>query len=270
MDIDGTLIDAHHLLPSANRCALRRAQAQGIYLVLVTGRSIETTRMVIPAHWPFSHLVFSTGAGAANWPQGLLLHENHFAANEAQAILQCLLDHNLSFSVHAPIPDSHIFLYHQGLYLSTTDFNHRLQTYHHHATPLPTPPTPLPWCPSLFLSIIPHDLALYQQIATLLTPYGQLTRTTSPFDHRSIWIELYPKGVSKASGLLWLTQRLQVPREGVAVIGNDYNDLPMLEAFPTAFIMADGHPDLQQHFRQVAPCRLAGLAEAINLCLASR
>lgn len=269
-DIDGTLIDAQHQLPAANRYALLRAKAAGLHLALVTGRSMETARMVVTAQWPFTHLVFSTGAGVATWPSLTLLHEVHFNPTTARSILQLLLAHHLSFTVHAPIPDSHLFLYHQADYLANTDFNHRLQTYRQHATPLPHDPATLPWPPSLFLTTIPPSPDLYQQVAQMLMPYGQVTRTTSPIDHRSIWVELYPEGVSKASGLLWLTKKLGIPPEGVAVIGNDYNDLPMLKAFPAAFIIADGHPDLQQHFQQVAPCKLGGLAEAIYRCLGGR
>ncbi|PSW14503.1 hypothetical protein C9J01_08710 [Photobacterium rosenbergii] len=45
------------------------------------------------------------------------------------------------------------------------------------------------------------------------------------------YINIVPKGISKASGLELVMQHANISRSNVTVIGDDYNDIPMLEAF---------------------------------------
>ncbi len=47
IDLDGTLLDAQHALPTANRAALHRAHAAGLRVVLCTGRSFTETRPIL-------------------------------------------------------------------------------------------------------------------------------------------------------------------------------------------------------------------------------
>lgn len=45
------------------------------------------------------------------------------------------------------------------------------------------------------------------------------------------YINIVPKGISKASGLEFVIEHAQLKKENVAVIGDDLNDIPMLEKF---------------------------------------
>lgn len=45
------------------------------------------------------------------------------------------------------------------------------------------------------------------------------------------YINIVPKGISKASGIERVMQHANISRSNVAVVGDDYNDIPMLEAF---------------------------------------
>lgn len=47
IDLDGTLLDAEHTLPAANRAALHRAHQAGVRIVLCTGRAFTETRPVL-------------------------------------------------------------------------------------------------------------------------------------------------------------------------------------------------------------------------------
>jgi len=46
MDIDGTLLDSRHELPSANREAIAEAHARGIDIMLVTGRRFDFAKLI--------------------------------------------------------------------------------------------------------------------------------------------------------------------------------------------------------------------------------
>ncbi len=47
IDLDGTLLDSQHRVPEANRAALHRAHAAGMRVVLCTGRSYPETRPIL-------------------------------------------------------------------------------------------------------------------------------------------------------------------------------------------------------------------------------
>jgi Cof subfamily protein (haloacid dehalogenase superfamily) len=62
VDVDGTLLDSRHQLPPANRDELRRVHAQGVQVVLATGRMPELIEDLLEELGIGVHLVCSNGA----------------------------------------------------------------------------------------------------------------------------------------------------------------------------------------------------------------
>ncbi len=56
--------------------------------------------------------------------------------------------------------------------------------------------------------------------------------------------ELVPKGHSKASGIDFLIEHLNINKENTFAFGDSNNDLSMLENVPTSIVMGNGNPDL--------------------------
>lgn len=101
---------------------------------------------------------------------------------------------------------------------------------------------------SQFIVTIPPDLDLFRSIECEIAPLAQVIRATSPFDQRSIWIEIFPKGVSKGNAVRQLCDILGIAYRHVATVGNDYNDLSMLEAFSRSFVVENAPRDLRLQF----------------------
>jgi hydroxymethylpyrimidine pyrophosphatase-like HAD family hydrolase len=89
-------------------------------------------------------------------------------------------------------------------------------------------------------------------------------RTTSPLDGRSTWIELFPAGVSKSLTADWLAAELGIPRTHTLSVGNDFNDLDLLEWAQTRFVVANAAAELRERFPAVASNDGGGVAEAIE------
>jgi hydroxymethylpyrimidine pyrophosphatase-like HAD family hydrolase len=60
------------------------------------------------------------------------------------------------------------------------------------------------------------------------------------------WLDIAPKGVSKATGLAKVAERLRVPREEVLAIGDGNNDVEMLGWAGRGVAMGQATPDIQQ------------------------
>jgi len=88
--------------------------------------------------------------------------------------------------------------------------------------------------------------------------------SSSPLDHRSRWIEIFPKGANKGSGIAWLADRLAVDPEKVMVVGNDFNDLHMLEWASHSYVVKNAPEALRKLFPNVAACDEAGFTEAFE------
>lgn len=264
-DVDGTLLDGNLQIHESNLRALDALGRRGVVRVVATGRSVETARRVLPGVLPFDYLVFSSGAGICSWPDGNLLHENHMSPADARIVLSILRSESLSFMAQRPIPHNHQFFYEAGAAHLQGDFYARLEAYKELACPLRQANEDFREGLSQFIITIPEDESLFQRLRGLFEKKVEVIRATSPFDGRSIWMELFPKGVSKGNGIEWLCDKLGVAREAVGVVGNDYNDLSMLRQFARrAYVVENSPQELREKFKVVASCEAGGMAQAAS------
>ncbi|TDV50994.1 HAD family hydrolase [Actinophytocola oryzae] len=78
-------------------------------------------------------------------------------------------------------------------------------------------------------------------------------------------IEISPAGVTKASGLAWVCEKLDVPAEKVVAFGDMPNDLPMLAWAGHGVAMANAHADLLAVADEVtAPNSEDGVAQVLE------
>ncbi|MCT2534384.1 HAD family hydrolase [Aquibacillus koreensis] len=64
-------------------------------------------------------------------------------------------------------------------------------------------------------------------------------------------VDIVPKGISKADGLSHLMKHLDMAPDEIAVIGDSFNDVPMLEMTPYSYAMSTAHPDVQKKASKV-------------------
>lgn len=67
------------------------------------------------------------------------------------------------------------------------------------------------------------------------------------------YFEILPKNVSKGNAVLQLLDRLQIPKEAAAAVGDHMNDLSMLSQVGKAFAVANAHPTTIQTADYVIP-----------------
>ncbi len=60
------------------------------------------------------------------------------------------------------------------------------------------------------------------------------------------YINIVPKGISKASGIEFIMKHTQLEHSQVSVIGDDFNDIPMIQAFH-GFAVPNATPTLIEH-----------------------
>lgn len=80
-------------------------------------------------------------------------------------------------------------------------------------------------------------------------------------------VEALPAGVSKAGAVEFLAERYKIPRERVAAIGDQLNDLPMIRAAGGGFAVQNAQEELRKIATVVSSCEEDGVAEAINIAM---
>lgn len=267
IDLDGTLLNSNSELSPESLDALHLCKQRSVLRVIATGRSVETALRVLDPDAPIDYLIFSSGAGTYLWDEQRLIRETHLDTYSCQRIAAILLRRNLSFMAHDPIPNNHHFLYREGQEAHLTDFALRLEAYRAEATPLQEGDLRFGEGLSQFIVTLPPDLELFESIRREVEQYGQIIRATSPFDNCSIWMEIFPQGVSKGNALRLLCEQLSIPSDRVAAVGNDYNDLSMLELFPHAYVVENAPSDLRERFQIIPSNDDDGVATLINRLL---
>lgn len=260
-DLDGTLLNSQREVSKATMHCLHMLKEKNIIRVIATGRSYYSFKQAVSADFPADYLIFSSGAGVYNLLTDELLYARNHEAEDVVRITEKLMVHQLDFTVHIHVPDNHRFVYYQPN-TGNRDFAHRLQIYNAYATPYSGPHT-LPDKSAQVIAVMQHDPNRFNTIAGDFPDY-KVTRTTSPLDGRSMWMEIYPKNVSKGSAAQWLCEHLGLNPAHSFGIGNDYNDIDLLEFTHFSYVVANAPTHLRNIYRLSTSNNEDGLYHALK------
>lgn len=250
-----------------NYRALKTLKTRQICRVIVTGRSLFSfLRAVENLDLDIDYLIFSSGAGLLRWPDRKLLKSARLCQGEIGRIGAILMAERADFMIQAPIPDNH-HLHYWSAGEGHSDFHRRLEIYREWSRPW-DPGERDPEEASQFIAVLPPGAELerfYQRLKEF-----SLIRATSPIDHESIWLEIFPPAVNKGRSTEDLARSLGLSAKDVLGVGNDTNDLDLLEWAGTAYTVADAHGDLAQKFPFTGTCGEGGFAGAVEEWLTRR
>ena len=263
-DLDGTLLDRDSRLSQVNRHTLVKLGEAGIPRVVATGRNYFSFRRLGLDDLPIDYLVFSSGAGIMEFRSRHIIHSSFLPDPEVNMIIQVLINQSISFMVHDLVTDNHRFLFYD-CGRTDTDFHKRIELYKDHAWPLTLDPPNFHHACQV-LAIVPQDIELLEDLRDKLNLF-RVIRTTSPIDGESMWIEIFPRDVSKGHGISWLCVKLGINEKECIGIGNDYNDLDMLETVGYPFVVDNAPEELRGIFPRVSSHTENGFSEAVGILL---
>lgn len=262
-DLDRTLLKDNGTFSKANIRAMKAIANNNIKLIIATGRNILSAKKVLTNEHCFDYLMFSSGAGIIQWQGKEIIYENHINKEDTKRAINVLLKYDVDFMVHDVIPENHKFYY--WVHHSLPDFKRRIKIYKEFAKPLemnhsPTKATQL-------LAILKQDEEeKFERIKNELG-FVKVIRATSPLDNRSIWLEIFPQNISKGHSAEWLCNKFGIEKNETVGIGNDFNDVDLLEMTHQSFVVANAPDELKQRFKIVASNENNGFAEVVRKIL---
>jgi HAD superfamily hydrolase (TIGR01484 family) len=272
-DLDGTLLNDAGRIGDADLAALAGLRASGYCTAIATGRSgysfhrlmSEIGYVAAENNLPVDYLILSTGAAIVEHSAGRLLRSSVLAAAEVVTIGRYLEQAGFDYMVHRPVPVNEHFHYRRRN-VANPDFQRRLDLAGNLAVPLEPMRLDNFGMATQFICIVQPEEghAAAERLQADLQRFSVI-KATSPIDHRSIWVEIFPREVSKSQSSQWLARYLGLDRQQVAAVGNDYNDVDLLHWAGQPFVVANSPPALSRVFPVVASNSMGGVAEAIAL-----
>ena len=266
MDFDGTLLRSDRAFSDIDLDALEQLGELGIIRAIATGRSLYSFNTAVVEDLPVDYLIFSMGAGILQHAGKKIVRSVSLESHEVKRAYQNLKTNRLDFMIHRVIPNNHMFSYFRSNE-GNDDFERRLKLYSRFAVPLDKPTDGFDPATQL-LAVVPERVsqAALGKVRRELPDYSVI-RTTSPLDGKATWIEIFPTGVSKSRTAAWLAAELKIDKTKTVSVGNDYNDLDLLEWTANSYVVDNAPADLKKRFAGVASNNDGGVAEAARRSL---
>jgi hypothetical protein len=194
-----------------------------------------------------------------NWKTKEIIRSKSLGKEHIHKVADFFLKNRLDFSIHDPIPDTHYFHWYASNQ-PNADFLERLKIYSRFAKT----------CDHKELTVASQLLAITDNYNKILKKIRKefvslnIIRTTSPLNLKTVWIEVFPGDVSKGCAAKWLCQLLEVDPQNCMSVGNDFNDLAMLEWTPRSFVMQNAASELRDKFDTVPDNDNDGFSHAIE------
>lgn len=260
-DLDGTLFNDQQEVMQEDLNTLHALAYQKIIRVVATGRNLYSALNRLKPDFPIDYLIFSSGAGIYHWKTKTLIHSDYLPKEKVEYIARILIDWDINFMIHELIPENHKFVYYRSKKFNS-DFERRFQLYKNFAEPLdPLTETYQHSCQIIAITNNKEDLhtLIDQEIQGV-----KIIRATSPLDGVSIWIEVFPEGVSKGHAVEWLCRHTGVNPCKTLGIGNDYNDLDLLNFTALSFVVENAPEDLKKFYPACRSNEQCGFTDAVK------
>jgi Cof subfamily protein (haloacid dehalogenase superfamily) len=264
IDVDGTLLDSDGRVPEANRAAIHQAVAAGVHVALVTGRSYPFARPIADTLPSSISLIVSNGAVERS-TDGSTLARRLLDRRVARSVLNSTRPHRhaaaLVFDRDAD----------RQVVFETMDWEHPgRQRYwsrnHSHiakSVPLEDALTEDP-IQVMFNGGVEAmrplaealRLATGQEYSVLMTEYI----------HRDFsLVDVTAPDATKGRALAWRAEQLGLTAEEVMAVGDNFNDLEMLEFAGTPVVMGNSVQELKDRGWHITGHQNDnGLAQAID------
>jgi len=236
-DLDGTLLSAEHTLPESVVDAVRYCARQGVQFTVATGRPYITAKSIIDKLEIKLPVILCNGAILAQPDGGAI--ERHGISTAAVADL-LLAAHRSGLEVLLFREDE---VHTLGRGVAVDEYERKEQVACRPIRPERLGDYADEMDKAILLGSVTESRSLFTAFARRSS---SLQASVSLFQSETNYLELVPGQASKGAALRQLAARAGIPLQQVMAIGNQFNDLPMLEAAGIGVAVANSPTELKQ------------------------
>jgi Cof subfamily protein (haloacid dehalogenase superfamily) len=266
IDLDGTLLSSSREVSAEDQRAIARARAAGVAVAIVTGRRFPAVRPYVAPLGDELFVVANSGALVRKGARGPILRRRFLRISIASFVLEIASKVGMEPLIHdGPEAEGYIFL---------TERARNIPQVHRYLNRASPPPS---WVDELVLERDPVQVGFTGTVAGIRgfeTELGRrleaehhrvhLARTEYPVEDFAL-LDVLAIGATKSRALAFLRRSLGLAREETMAIGDNWNDLGMLESAGLGVMMRNAAEELRQlGFAETGTNDEAGVAEAID------
>jgi Cof subfamily protein (haloacid dehalogenase superfamily) len=269
LDIDGTLTDANFQVPARNITALRAAHKAGIEIMLATGRRHDYA-LPIAQELGFPLWLISSNGALIRSSAGKTFFTDRLPARTAAELIQYMDEFRghavLTFDRAANVPgnDSLVLESADELNKTVSRWLEVNRPYIKFVSPLEDALTEDP-LQAMYCGWVAAMERLQQRLSQA-DFLDKITVLKTQYDHRDLCIlDILNRECSKGHALRRWAEQRGIPREQVMAIGDNHNDLEMLEFAGVAVVMENASQELKQNgWMLTGSNEQSGVAQAVE------
>ena len=250
-DLDGTFLKNDKSISDEDIRMLELLGERNVLRVVATGRNFKKVTEVLPEHLPFDYIAFSSGAGIYDWKNKRLVYKQNLPRETTHGIIQYFVGKDMNFHLFRAVPENFRCWYHRGK--NQCEEFERYFEFHNSVSELLPIQDKLEKDACQFLVIFPNDPNSFLKVKEELESQFddiKVVRTSSPLDTDFIWMEIFHKDVSKGNAVKYLCEHEKIHHHMTFGIGNDYNDLDLLNFTSFSYLVDNGPDELKPLFRK--------------------
>ncbi|MEK7398840.1 MAG: HAD family hydrolase [Candidatus Poribacteria bacterium] len=242
IDLDKTLLDNNHQVSGQNYLVLKKCKEMGLYVVLASGREVETIDRFSDELGLCDPIIACGGAIVCgekkNGKRDLLYHKPlpvgivDEVMEWTQAMGRCLTVHYPD-KILALKQDKYTDIYHNqtGATFTFVDDFYKIISGSQ---------------PTKLLIVVDVEIRenVYQQFLKKWGEKANITKTNPEY------VEVNAKGVDKGVALIEFCRILDVPLNQTMAFGDNYNDLPMLAVSGGKILMDNASDDIKSDLKE--------------------
>ena len=244
IDIDGTLLNRQGQITRASRLAIDEARKHGTQIAIATGRRFRTTKTILEELNVEFPAIVHEGALVKECHTAKTLFCNYIPKDICQELLEFFRDRRQAAVLY-------VDCYRKGLdFMVEEDApgNYYYRSYLERYRRFGTVAKRLDDC--LNLGVV--EMCVFDDIPKLMTLAAEVREAFDPrivarmvayqaYDQPGACLEILRKGTSKWTGLSRVARKMGIRDEEILAIGDEINDLEMIESAGVGVAMGNGH-----------------------------
>ena len=258
-DFDGTLLSTRQTISDNVKNAINEYVAAGGIFAVCTGRMLASILPRVRSLGLKGLVAAYQGTVIADIESGRLIRNGGFSVKEGEEICRVLEDRGEAINVYAD----------DVMYTTLPGDDKMLRAYEEVTgiegvrigCPMSEYVTLNKLCCQKIVSVVPPEKKrpLYDYLSGVFGGRFEVTYSAA------VLVELSPKGDDKGEALKFIAKHYGIPIEKTVAIGDNLNDLPMIEAAGTGIAVENAVEDLKECADDVCPsCNDDGVAYVIK------
>lgn len=237
-DMDGTLLNSEGFISEENIQAIKLFTNLGGKFAFATGRMRESTKKFFTHVKPNVPVILYNGALIYDYENEKIIEES-FLEEEAKLILKEINKFNSSIGIEIYCNDN-VYIYHENKY--TDRFSQKGYAVSYEITKELLKDN---WTKVLLTG----DKEILDMIEVdFKSKFGDFNIVRSD----EVYLEIIPREVSKGTALVNLCKHLEISIEKTIAVGDNMNDIEMLESAKYGFCVESGNPKVLERAKYIA------------------